>query len=433
MEFLFVIIFICVFAIIFIRVFVIIKWNFYSLAIINMEQNNLYYNVNENPNIFPPAKSYIQQTQIRHKPGVINKQFQNLAFEQQQNNNKRFFASSQQNLANTNGAQFASRNPGSRESRQSNTVKTTTGTGVVYANMPSASGVYANMPSASGVYANMPSAANDVEPVSSEYEYDDRDRNGGVYDHHHPNDDVMRHQEHQLQLDAQRVQYNMPYDSQGDVILQSNDINNQLTDHMAYPNVYAPKPFFQLPQNNLIADPDPCYLSVDSHDRDRKKYPNPNDYTISFVSPDSEFTTGSRYKNILEIQLVEAILPNRANILDEIYLILEIDEIDNPVFDASNPNLAKAFSKMRLCPSGSTKWVYLDVDYTWPTLKRFYPKPKSSLDRLSIKILKRDGTPFSFGTDNALPADVNKDLQNTFTFKITQSITDVDVVGQRNI
>jgi hypothetical protein len=372
-----------------------------------MEQNNLYYDMNENPNIFPPSKSYIPQTQIRQRPGVINKNFQKIAFQQQEDANNKFFASGNQNLSVATKTPFANANMGSRESRQSSSTGNNTG----YANMPSTN----NNSSGLGVVPH------------NVYDNEDADEN-------------VRHQEHQLQLDAQRQNYGIPYNSQGDVILQSNDINNQLTDHMAYPHVFTPQPFLQLPQNNLINDPDPYYLSIDSHDRDRTKYPNPNNYTIHLVSSDTTVggcnVPGIRYKNITEIELVGAVIPNKPGVLDEIYLILQIEEIDNPVFHSTNPNLSKGFAKLFFVPPAdpmTTKWLYLDLENTKPLIKKFYPKPKSSLDRISIKLLKRDGTPFSFGTDMTLPSDVNPLCQNSFTFKITQKITDIDVIGQRNI
>jgi hypothetical protein len=321
-----------------------------------MEHQNVYHSVNENPNIFPPSRSYMPQTHIRGDQDLasMNRQFQEMAFQQQQQQNAAFYGLGQQNMSNTN---FAA----TRESRQ---LQSAPRSNVGYADTPS-------------TYADYTSYDNDLEPTPSNLESDP-----GVA----------------------ATQGKEPVFNEH-TILQTNDMNSHALSHMAYPHAFTSKPFWQVPQKNLINDPDPSYLSIDSHDRDRTKYPNPNEYTIPLVSSDTTNQHGSvpgkRYKNVTSIELISAVIPNRANVLDEIYLILQVDEITDSTYD--------------------------------PLCKVFYPKPKASFDRITIILLKRDGTPFNFGTDNTLPAEVNPDLQNSFTFKITEKVVDVAPIGQRNI
>ena len=334
-----------------------------------MENTNLYYDMNENPNIFPASRSYNPQTQIRDNRNLsdINKRFRDLANQQQEEQDQIFFSTSGNNLSGTSFA--ATRAARSIQSLQPQHQEIS--------------------------YANTPSVYGDQQP-----------------------------QQPQQPLN-------------GNEILQVNELNNSAVSTQAYPHVFMPQPFYQLPQKNLIDDPDPDYLSIDSHDRDRTKFPNPNEYTIPLVSSDTNgqgSVPGRRYKNVTSIELISAVIPNRANVLDEIYLILDIPEIEEETYHASNHNLSKGFAKLLFCKcDGTLKWLRLDIDLSDPLHKIYYPKPKASLDKITIRLLKRDGTPFNFGTDNSLPADVNLDLQNSFTFKITEKVTDANILGQRNV
>jgi len=222
-----------------------------------------------------------------------------------------------------------------------------------------------------------------------------------------------------------------------EVSLERDIYNQRALASMRYPQVFQDAPFFQLPQQNLIINPAPIYLFIDSRDRDRARYPNPNRYRIPLVSSDTEsniHTSGIRYKNICSISLLSAVVPNTNNILDELYVVLQIDEID-PMYDASNPSCSKAFTKLHfqeVC-AGST-FLRLDKGVGDPLTKVFYPKPLASLASLTISFRKHDGTLFNFGTDTSPPANPNQSLQNSLTFEIMTKVTDVtQAIGHRNI
>jgi len=206
---------------------------------------------------------------------------------------------------------------------------------------------------------------------------------------------------------------------------------------MWYPQVYQDGPFYQLPQQNLILNPKPIYLFIDSRDRDRNRYPNPNSYRIPLVSSDTESnfrTTGTRYKNIYSISLLSAVVPNTNNVLDELYLVLQVDEID-PMYDASNPTCSRAFTKLHFSEVFTTgKFLRLDKGVGDPLTRVFYPKPLASLSSLTISFRKYDGTLFNFGTDSSPPANPIQDFQNSLTFEIVTKITDInEAIGHRNI
>lgn len=378
-----------------------------------MEHNNTYYDINENPNIFPPSRSYIPQTQIRGDIdiGGMNRQFRNIAYQQQQNQDDAFFSGLNRNNSVDSNFVMASSTPvvgGVHQLSYANTPSTNNGAPTMFDEERSMQEQQSsNYNSCLGVYHDTTESFNTGDGTFKNN--DNRSTNdsvGGV-------------------------------GAIGNATLQMNELNNHAMTNMAYPHVYMPQPFYQLPQKNLITDPDPNFLSIDSQDRDRTKYPNPNDYTIPLVSSNTNGqgdVPGRRYKNIVEFELISAIIPNRANVMDEIYLILDIPELNDSTYDASNPHLRTGFAKLLFeTVDGTSKWLRLDVDNSDPLRKVFYPSPKSSLDRVTIRILKRDGTPFNFGTDNTLPTEPNGDLQNSWTFRVIEKVVDATPIGHRNI
>lgn len=212
-----------------------------------------------------------------------------------------------------------------------------------------------------------------------------------------------------------------------------NERHEELTSHMQYPDNYQNTKFLQAPQKNLILNPDERFLSIDSSDRDRSKYPNPFKYTIRMEgSQDNENVTGRRYKNVHSIELISALLPNLPEIVEEMYIILEIEELEDVGYDSSNQALRKAFSKIVVCDCLLNNFLILDGDNSRPLIRVFYPSPRASIDRMTITLRKPDGTMFT-AVDNPPDQPVKKEVQNSFTFKIIEKIVDTTPIGHRNI
>lgn len=207
--------------------------------------------------------------------------------------------------------------------------------------------------------------------------------------------------------------------------------------NMAYPAVYRDAPFLQLPQQNLIINPVPVYLTIDSRDRDRVTWPQANHFQIPLASSRTDTrvkAVGERYKNIYSISLLSAVVPNMNNVLDEPYLLFQIDEIDK-VYDSANPACARAFTKLyfkEVCPS--SKYLRLDKGVGDPLTKIYWPAPKASLDRLTFSFRRFDGSLFAFGPDSAPPADPLTDRQTSVTLEIRTYVVDAGrALGHRNI
>lgn len=204
----------------------------------------------------------------------------------------------------------------------------------------------------------------------------------------------------------------------------------------AYPDVFPEKPFKQESQDNLIINPVPIYISVDSRDRDRTVWPQTNEYRVPLVSSSTNpnvKTTGDRIKNIYSIALLSCVVPNNPDIFDQPYLLLQIDEIKG-IYDAANPTTTNALTKLyfRECYSGS-KFLRLDKGVGDPSARVYWPAPKASLEQLTISFRHYDGTLFDFGADNTYPADPNTELQTTLTLEVRTYVVDsLDTIGHRN-
>jgi len=214
-------------------------------------------------------------------------------------------------------------------------------------------------------------------------------------------------------------------------------LDNRGEASMAYPMVYRDAPFLQLPQSNLIVNPVPFYLTIDSRDRDRSTWANSNYYRIPLVAPDNKLNVkapGQRYKNVYSISLLSAVVPKLNDVLDEPYLLLQIDEVDN-VYDSANPACAKAFTKLyfkEVCLG--SPYLRLDKGVGDPLTKVYWPAPRASLDSITISFRKFDGSLFDFGDDVPPPDDPLTDRQTSITLEIRTFVVDAGkAIGHRNI
>lgn len=214
-------------------------------------------------------------------------------------------------------------------------------------------------------------------------------------------------------------------------------VDNERMAGNAFPAVFSDDPFFQQPQTNLIVNPVPAYLTIDSRDRDRSLWPNTNQYRIPLVAPDNDLAIMSpnvRYKNIYSISLLSCVVPNDGGVMFEPYLLLQIDEIDR-VYDSANPASARAFTKLyfkEVCVG--SKFFRLDKGVGDPLTKIYWPAPRASLESVTLSFRHPDGTLFDFGPDNALPGPVDPLLQTTITLEIRTFVVDTGkAIGHRNV
>lgn len=155
------------------------------------------------------------------------------------------------------------------------------------------------------------------------------------------------------------------------------------------------------------------FVIIDSRDRDRGIYPNPNSYVVRFDNG----TTGNvaeEFRNVVAIKLVECILPTTTD--SQPYLILDIPELssqENSSYAGTNFNLSKAFAI--LLPEVKTTYSKCK---TSEGIINTFKVPLASLTRFTIQFKTYDNTLFPFVSE-PLPGGMTNTNQNQLIFKIT--------------
>lgn len=191
----------------------------------------------------------------------------------------------------------------------------------------------------------------------------------------------------------------------------------------------------QLPQENLVINPVPAYLTLSSADRDRTTFPSTSQFTIKLLDDapgQPNGVPGVCYKNVESVKLLSAAIPNTNNVYDEPYLLLQIDELSG-MYHSANTACCNAFTKMYFTRGGVLQpWLRLDKGVGDPLTRVYWPTPLASIDRFSISFRTYDGELFDFGTDDG---DVpNPLLQTSVTLEIRTVVPDAKAaVGHRNI
>ena len=135
------------------------------------------------------------------------------------------------------------------------------------------------------------------------------------------------------------------------------------------------------------------------------------------------------FKNIYSIELIQAIIPAKNNVENEPYLLLKIDEIDD-VTESVDGHIDNAFAILQLAPPTTPGgFIAIDKRIHENTIK-YYQTPKAALSKMTVTITNCDGIPFNFGDDVSPP---QKDLQNTFVFKIVTLDKKRQELSHRNI
>ena len=149
------------------------------------------------------------------------------------------------------------------------------------------------------------------------------------------------------------------------------------------------------------------YLSINSYDRDIISSPYRYAYTASFVN--------NRYRNIDSIGVTKIVIPDEiVQLNDPIkkafnhdfvftypYLLLQIKEFDD-VYDGTNNFVRKSFCTLLFDKSYKSQngRGYVVLKPAQCEKKTFYPAPLSSLNKLTISILKPNGELFNTSADN---------------------------------
>lgn len=201
------------------------------------------------------------------------------------------------------------------------------------------------------------------------------------------------------------------------------EYNKPFYERNDYNNAYNPEFNKQLSRS---AEPDIeyeetyHYLAVSSRDRDASVYPNVNNYVVNFQK---------EFKNISSIELVQAIIPDKNSVTEEPYILLKISELEDVMF-SNDRNISDAFAILQpASPVTTDGFIQIDRRIHENTVK-YYKTPKANLSKMTITLTNYAGVPFDFGTDVTPP---QKELQNTFIFKIVCLDKRRGELGQRNV
>jgi hypothetical protein len=154
------------------------------------------------------------------------------------------------------------------------------------------------------------------------------------------------------------------------------------------------------------------YLTLDSRDRNIIIWPSASQFQVNLTSNVSydDAPEDSAYKSVRRVEVIDAIFPNRNNVVSEMYIYLCIPEIGGDL-DASNTVGAVALAK--LIPSRLIgEFVQVHFEEGARPTKRF-DFDGLDLTTLTVEFRKKDGTLFSFGNDSD-----NPHLQTAITLRI---------------
>jgi hypothetical protein len=120
-----------------------------------------------------------------------------------------------------------------------------------------------------------------------------------------------------------------------------NEFNNREYSQNSFNKVYASennKDLSVLQEPNIEYEELEYYVTVSSRDRDTTNYPNVNNYSIQLPQ---------EFRNISQIELIQAIIPSANNVAAEPYLLLNISEL-NDVMISSDKNITNSFAILPL-------------------------------------------------------------------------------------
>jgi len=197
------------------------------------------------------------------------------------------------------------------------------------------------------------------------------------------------------------------------------EYNDQSFSRDAYDRVYSNETNAQL---SVTQEPKinyskiEYYLTVSSRDRDTTAYPNGSQFVIELPK---------EFKNLYSVELLQAIIPNQNNVLNEPYLVLTVEELDDIMF-SNNKTISEGFAMLMLTPPNGN-FISIDNRIHENTVLYYNTNSKAKLSKMSIKITDVDGNIFDFGGSGS----TNKAYQSTFVFRIVQLERDTETLNVR--
>jgi hypothetical protein len=163
------------------------------------------------------------------------------------------------------------------------------------------------------------------------------------------------------------------------------------------------------------------YVTVDSIDRDRAAWPLSSRFEVKFGSLPgfAGANVGRGFKNVLSIELVSAVFPNTASVLNEPCLYVVFDELEGS-YDGTNTAGSSAFAKLVPATAlGNFVQSFGDAGSAGQPQRKVSWSPGVRLDKLTVNFKTTRGTVFNFGADYTPDVPANPVLQTSLTFRVT--------------
>jgi hypothetical protein len=248
-------------------------------------------------------------------------------------------------------------------------------------------------------------------------------------------DDALAHSKNSLLMQDPKSLFNQsftvdePSSLQTDV--RSTPLENKDKPHTMFNDFLNPRP--QLTKRIHK------YLSLNSFDRDWSLEPLRFRYSINSLGSSNDLQ--NRYRNISELSVGRVVIPEeiveKTSITNQSlkpffnydfnfaypYLILQIDEFSD-VYDGTNDAVRKGFAKLIYeqsykAPNGRG---YIILKPMQKEKKIFYPAPLSSFSRLSLSLLRPNGSLVNFSSDNYKILKVEYEQFNVHYLKIVTNV-----------
>jgi len=197
------------------------------------------------------------------------------------------------------------------------------------------------------------------------------------------------------------------------------------------------------------------YVHIDSRDRDVFAFPSASRYSIDLLAAAgkaSGFVSDleqRQVRDVVEVSLVEAILPNifitSLPNYKQPYIFMDIDEFDGELYATSIAG-KRLFGKLRFeltslpvpaitfvnmkCESCIRKWWYKDPRDEYQNNQTPFPK----LDKMTINLLDYNGELFNFGQDSFSITNVaSVGTKTQITTATSHNLTTNDLIYLKNI
>lgn len=165
------------------------------------------------------------------------------------------------------------------------------------------------------------------------------------------------------------------------------------------------------------------YLSINSKDRDRTKYPQPQSYQV-----DLRELAGIEFRNVESIRILHGEVPDLNNIGEQPYLVLCIEQLqDTYTRHYSTSNISNFFDFLTFSDNfRQNQYIFIKEG------KQIFFKPTlAKLSKLNIQIKDQEGNLFSWGDDSGGNFDIQR--QHQITFEVTELVQDINSIRPSNV